>query len=102
MYLRDHCFIFYIDMLNIDTDMQVALVVKNLPASAGDIWGMGLIPGLGRPPGGGHANPFQVFLPGECLGHRSLAGCGPQGCSQTWLKQLSMHTHIYRCVYICI
>ena len=35
---------------------QVALVVKNLPANAGDV---GLIPGLGRFPGGGHGNPLQ-------------------------------------------
>ena len=31
-------------------------VVKNPPASAGDT---GLIPGLGRSPGGGHDNPLQ-------------------------------------------
>ena len=36
---------------------QVALVVKNLPANAGDIRAAGLIPGLGRCPGGGHGNP---------------------------------------------
>ena len=35
---------------------QVVLVVKNLPANAGDT---GLIPGLGRSPGGGHGNPLQ-------------------------------------------
>ena len=34
------------------------LVIKNLPANAGDIKDMGLIPGLGRFPGGGHGNPF--------------------------------------------
>ena len=32
---------------------QVVLVVKNLPANAGDIGDMGLVPGLGRSPGGG-------------------------------------------------
>ena len=32
---------------------------KNLPASAGDIRDVGLIPGLGRSPGGGNDNPFQ-------------------------------------------
>ena len=37
----------------------VALVVKNLPASAGNIRDMGLIPGLRRSPGGGHGNPLQ-------------------------------------------
>ena len=35
------------------------LVVKNLPASAGDIKDMGSIPRLGRSPGGGHGNPLQ-------------------------------------------
>ena len=38
---------------------QVALVVKNLPANAGDIRDVGSIPGLGRFPGGGHGNPPQ-------------------------------------------
>ena len=38
---------------------QVALVVKNPPASAGDVRDVGLIPGLGGSPGGGHGNPFQ-------------------------------------------
>ena len=33
---------------------QVALVVKNPPANAGDIRVMGSIPGSGRSPGGGH------------------------------------------------
>ena len=36
---------------------QVALVAKNLPASAGDV--RDLIPGWGRCPGGGNGNPFQ-------------------------------------------
>ena len=44
---------------------QVALVLKNLPASAGDIRDMGSIPGSGRSPGGGHRQPTPVFLPGE-------------------------------------
>ena len=43
-------------MIKIKT--QVALVVKNLSASAGDIRDMGLISGLGRSPGGGHGNPL--------------------------------------------
>ena len=34
-------------------------MVKNSPANAGDIKGMGLVPGLGRSPGGGHGNPLQ-------------------------------------------
>ena len=38
---------------------QVVLVVKNLPANAGDIRDAGSIPGSGRAPEGGHGNPLQ-------------------------------------------
>ena len=38
---------------------QVGLVIKNPPSDAGDVRGMGLIPGSGRSPGGGHGNPPQ-------------------------------------------
>ena len=37
----------------------MALLVKNLPANAGDIREVGLIPALGRSPGGGQGNPLQ-------------------------------------------
>ena len=40
---------------------QVALVVKNLPANAGELRDSGSIPGLGRSPGEGHGNPLQCF-----------------------------------------
>ena len=38
---------------------QVSLVVKNLPANAGDIRDAGSILQLGRSPGGGHGNSLQ-------------------------------------------
>ena len=38
---------------------QVVLVVRNPPVNAGDLRDTGLIPGLGRSPGGGHDNPLQ-------------------------------------------
>ena len=38
---------------------QVALVVKKLPANAGDIKDAGSFPGWGRFPEGGHDNPLQ-------------------------------------------
>ena len=38
---------------------HVALVVKKLPTSAGDIRDLGLIPGLAISPGGRHGNPLQ-------------------------------------------
>ena len=46
-------------------------MVKNLPANAGDIRDMSLIPGWGRSLGGGHGNSL-VFGPGESQGQRSL------------------------------
>ena len=44
---------------------QVALVVKNPPANAGDVRDAGLIPGSGRYPGEGNGNPRQD----SCLGN---------------------------------
>ena len=38
---------------------QVVLVVKNLPANAGDIRDSSSIPGSERAPGGRHSNPLQ-------------------------------------------
>ena len=46
---------------------QVAPVVKNPPANAGEIRNAGLIPGLGRSPGGGH-----------CKGHHQGSEDNPQ------------------------
>ena len=41
--------------------MPGGTVVKNPPANEGDARDMGLIPGLGRSPGGGHGSPLQYF-----------------------------------------
>ena len=37
---------------------QVAILVKNSPASKGDLRDPGSVPGLGRSPGEGHCNPL--------------------------------------------
>ena len=47
------------DLVNVPGASQVAVGVKNSPANAGDIRDVGLIPGSGRSPGGGHGNPLQ-------------------------------------------
>ena len=39
--------------------IQVALMVKNPPASAGDVRASGSIPGWGRSPGEENSNPLQ-------------------------------------------
>ena len=41
----------------------MALAVKYLPAKAGDIREVDLIPKFGRSPGGGHGNPLQYSCP---------------------------------------
>ena len=38
---------------------KMVLVVKSLPANAGDVRDVGSIPGSGRSPGRGHGNPLQ-------------------------------------------
>ena len=57
----------------------MVLVVKNLPANAEDVRDVGLIPGSGRCPGGGHGNPLQYPCLGNPHGQRSLAGYSPWG-----------------------
>ena len=57
----------------------VALVVKNLPANAGDAKDVGSIPGSGRSPGGGNGTPTPVLLTGKLHGQRGLAGYSPWG-----------------------
>ena len=57
-------------------------MVKNPPASAGDVRDVGLILGSGRSPGEGNGNPpTPVFLPEESHGQRSLVR-SPQGCKE--------------------
>ena len=67
---------------------------------------LGLIPWLGRPPGGGHGNPLQYSCLENLHGQRSLAGYRPWGCKESdttgsqgtaqWqcvdLRQLSLET----------
>ena len=69
---------------------QVALVVKNLPANAGDIRDVGLIPGPGRSLGGGRGNPLQY----SCLENpmdRGAWWATVYGVTKswTWLKRCS-------------
>ena len=74
---------------------QVALVVKNLPANAGDIRDMGSIPGSGRSPGGGHGNPLQYSCRQNHMDRGAWwATVHSVTKSQTWLKWLSKYIRI--------
>ena len=79
---------------------QVALVVKNPPAKAGDIRDMSSISGSGRSPGEGHGNPLQC----SCLKNprdRGVWRASVHWVTKSWtqVKWLSRHTctmcHIY-------
>ena len=74
---------------------QVALVIKNLPASAEDVRDLGSIPGLGRSSWEGSTNPLQY----SCLENPMDRGAWQatvHRVSKSWtqLKWLSMHAHI--------
>ena len=58
---------------------QVALVVKNPPANAGDARDAGSIPESGRSPGGGLGNPLQYSFLENPHRQRSLVGYSPRG-----------------------
>ena len=70
---------------------QIALVVKK---SAGQCRRLRFDPWIRNMPWKAW-QPTPVSLPGESHGRRSLAGCGPQGHSQTQLKWLSMHAYTH-------
>ena len=75
---------------------QVALVVKNLPASAGDIRDVGLIPGLGISPREGNGNSLQY----SCLENPMARGVWwaiVHRVTKSWtqLKWLNTHTRTH-------
>ena len=76
---------------------QVALVVKNLPATAGNLRDEGWIPGSGKSPGGGHSNPLQY----PCLENPwteepgRLQSMGSQGIRHDWSNLACTHRRIY-------
>ena len=64
---------------------QVALVLKNPPASAGDRRNSGSIPDrkVRKMPWRRAWQPTPVFLPRECHGQRSLVGYSLCGCKES-------------------
>ena len=72
---------------------QVALVLKNPSVNAGYIRDVGLIPGLGQSPGGGHGKPLQYsFLENTMDRGAWWTMVHKVTKSWTWLKWLSTHT----------
>ena len=80
----------------------MVLVVKKMPASAGDARDSGLIPGSGRSPGGGHGNPLQYFCLENFHGERSLIGCSPQGLKELDTTECIHTPIIFVCMHLCV
>ena len=70
----------------------MVLVVKNLPANAGEVRDIGSIPGSERSPEGGNGNSLQCSClenPTDREAWQAIVHGAAQ--SQTQLKQLSVH-----------
>ena len=65
---------------------QVALVVKNPPANAGDARDTGSIPGSGRSFGEGYGNPLQYSCLENPMDRRA---------QQTTIHGVAQHTHTH-------
>ena len=70
-------------------------MVKNMPVNAGDVRDMGLNPGSGRSPGGGHGNPLQYSCLENPHGQRSLVGYSPWRCKGSDMTKATEHTHTH-------
>ena len=57
--------------------------VKNLPAKAEDARRMGLIPALGRSPGGGNSNPLQYSHLGNPMDRGAWWATVHGGCKES-------------------
>ena len=70
-------------------------MVKNPPASAGDMRYVSSIPELERSSGVGNGKNTPVFLPGKSHGQRSLVGYSPWGCRELDMtERLSRQTGV--------
>ena len=67
------------------------MMVKNLPASAGDKGDTGSIPGSGRSPGGGNGNPLQYSCLGNPVDREAWKATSPWNQSP-WTRPRAEHT----------
>ena len=74
---------------------QVALMLKNLPASAGDIRDMGSIPGSGRSPGEGNGNSLHYFCMENPMDRGDWWATVYGVTELDTTEQLSTHTHTH-------
>ena len=77
---------------------QIALVVKNQPASAGDTIDRGSVPGSGRSTGVGNSNPLQYSCLENSMNRRSLESFSPWGHKELDITE-HLSTYIPPAVY---
>ena len=70
---------------------QVALVAKSLPANAGDLRDMVLIPGSGRYPGGGHDNSLHYSCLEKPMDRGAWRAIVLWGCTESGTTQVTKH-----------
>ena len=66
------------------------IVIKNLPAKAGQARDVGLIPGSGRSPGVGNGNPFQDSCLENSMDRRTQRAT-VHGVAKSWTQISDFH-----------
>ena len=74
---------------------QVALVVKNLPANAGDTRDVGFIPGSARSPGRGNGNPLQYSCLENPMDRGDCWATVGRGVSKSWTQLKGQHAYTH-------
>ena len=74
----------------------MVLVVKNLPASAGDARDSGSISGLGRSPGEGNGNPLEY----SCLENLMDRGAWQATVHEVAMSQTRLSDFHFTCEYM--
>ena len=73
---------------------QVAVVVNNPPANAGDLRNASSIPGSRRSLGGGNGNPLQYSCLETSLG-RGAWWASVHGVAKSWRAEVTQHAHTH-------
>ena len=75
----------------------MVIVLKNLPANAGDVRDEGLISGSGRSPGEGHSNALQYSCLENPHVQRTMMGYHPWGRKQLDMTERpNTYNHVWK------
>ena len=88
-------------ILEVGQSSQVVRVVKNLPANAGDVRDVGLIPGSGRSPREGSGYPPQY----SCLKNpmdRGAWWATVHGAAKSQIRLSIAHMEMGHTLYVCL